>query len=82
MVYRIPKYSSKKKRHWSTPSANVEPEQLVIIKADNMPVMQWSLGRITRIYKGNDGAVSVVDVKTQNGEVKRAKNRLAPLCEN
>ncbi|XP_058987609.1 uncharacterized protein LOC131806839 [Musca domestica] len=67
------------RRKWSTPSPNVEPGQLVIIKEDNMPVMQWPLGRITRTYKGNDGAVRVVDVKTQNGEIKRAITRLAPL---
>uniref|UniRef100_A0A1I8MWJ8 DUF5641 domain-containing protein n=1 Tax=Musca domestica TaxID=7370 RepID=A0A1I8MWJ8_MUSDO len=71
--------SLQERRKWSTQSPNVEPGQLVIIKEDYMPVMQWPLGRITRTYKGDDGAVRVVDVKTQNGEIKRDITRLAPL---
>uniref|UniRef100_A0A1I8N0I0 Integrase catalytic domain-containing protein n=1 Tax=Musca domestica TaxID=7370 RepID=A0A1I8N0I0_MUSDO len=55
------------RKKWRTPCPNVETGQLVIIKEDKMPVKQWPLGRITRTYKGNDGAVRVVDVKTQSG---------------
>ena len=52
------------KRKWKTSSENVQEGQLVIIKEDNVPVMQWPLGRILKTYQGNDGKVRVVDLKT------------------
>lgn len=64
---------------WKTPSANISPGQLVIIKEDNTPVMQWPLGRIIKTYKGSDEIIRVVDVKTSSGTVKRAIHHLALL---
>ena len=52
---------------------------MVIIKEDNVPVMQWPLGRILKTYQGNDGKVRVVDLKTASGISRRAITRLAPL---
>ncbi|GFX75460.1 hypothetical protein TNCV_521831 [Trichonephila clavipes] len=37
---------------------------MVIIKEDNLPSCQWSLGRINNIYPGKDSKVRVVEVKT------------------
>ena len=52
---------------------------MVIIKEDNVQALQSPLGRITKIYKGDDGAVRVVDVRTSSGIWKRPIHRLAPL---
>ncbi|GFW51587.1 hypothetical protein TNCV_4212651 [Trichonephila clavipes] len=48
---------------------------MVIIKEDNLPSCQWSLGRINNIYPGKDSKVRVVEVKTTRG--RRGKNRQA-----
>ncbi|GFV72620.1 integrase catalytic domain-containing protein [Trichonephila clavipes] len=40
---------------------------MVIIKEDNLPSCQWSLGRINNIYPGKDSKVRVVEVKTTRG---------------
>ena len=67
-------------RHkWKGPTTDVQLDTLVILKEDNLPVMQWPLGRIVKVYKGDDGIVRVCDVKTQKGVFKRALHILAPL---
>ncbi|XP_075162878.1 uncharacterized protein LOC142235511 [Haematobia irritans] len=72
--------SQLQQRHkWRATSATIKPDQLVIIKEDNVPVMQWPLGRIIKPYKGQDGNVRVVDIKTSSGVIKRPIHRLAPL---
>ncbi|XP_055619018.1 uncharacterized protein LOC129764190 [Toxorhynchites rutilus septentrionalis] len=53
--------------------------QLVLVKKDNMPVQKWLLGRITETFAGKDGVVRVVNIKTQNGIMKRAVSKLCFL---
>jgi len=64
---------------WKGPIKEIIPNTMVIIKEDNTPVLQWPLGRIIKVYKGDDGAVRVCDVQTQKGVFKRPIHRLAPL---
>ena len=52
---------------------------LVVIKDDNAPPLQWTLGRITAIHPGTDGVIRVATVKTVKGEYKRCIKRLCPL---
>ena len=52
---------------------------MVIIKEDNTPCLQWSIGRIVKVYYGADNLIRVVDVKTAAGIVNRPIHRLAPL---
>lgn len=52
---------------------------MVIIKEDNLPVMNWPIGIIVKVYKGKDGLVRDVDVKTPKGIFNRPLRRLAPL---
>ncbi|CAK9822943.1 hypothetical protein ANTRET_LOCUS1374 [Anthophora retusa] len=53
--------------------------QLVTIKEDNLPPMQWSMGRIVAVHPGEDNIVRVATVKTQTGIYKRCVKKLAPL---
>ncbi|CAK9816895.1 hypothetical protein ANTPLA_LOCUS9158 [Anthophora plagiata] len=53
--------------------------QLVMIKEDNLPPMQWSMGRIVAVHPGADNIVRVATVKTQTGVYKRCVKKLAPL---
>ncbi|XP_037942525.1 uncharacterized protein LOC119675398 [Teleopsis dalmanni] len=80
---------------WKTQSANIQLGDMVIIKEDNVPVMQWPLGRIVHVYKGTDGRIRVADVKTSTGilnpllltptqlqkEVNQIKLHLSPSLE-
>lgn len=67
-------------RHkWDSQSPNAKPGMLVIIKEDNLPPLEWPLGRIIKCYLGPDNRVRVVDIKTATGVCKRAIHRLSPL---
>lgn len=67
-------------RHkWKTASPNVKPGDMVIIKEDNTAPMKWPLGRILKVYPGNDGSIRVADVKITSGICKRPIHRLALL---
>jgi len=52
---------------------------MVVIKQDNIPPLQWRLGRVTRLLAGDDGVARVAMVKTARGEVKRATRTLCLL---
>ncbi|XP_037930652.1 uncharacterized protein LOC119665502 [Teleopsis dalmanni] len=64
---------------WREECKNIEENTLVILKEDNVQPLQWPLGRIMKTYKGNDGFIRVVDVKTATGMLKRPIHKLAPL---
>ncbi|XP_051166617.1 uncharacterized protein LOC127284933 [Leptopilina boulardi] len=65
---------------WSSgSSSNIHVGQLVIIKEDNAPPLQWTTGRITATFPGQDGLIRVVMVKTKTGEYKRCIQNLCLL---
>lgn len=62
--------------------ANIKPGTMVILREDNLPPMQWHMGRVTELHPGKDGLVRVVSVKTRNGIVKRALSKICILPNN
>ena len=52
---------------------------LVVLKNDNLPSLQWQLGRITQLHPGRDGFVRVVSVRYKGGEIKRAISKVYAL---
>lgn len=52
---------------------------LVLLKEDNLPPLQWRLGRIIEVFPGADGVVRVVLVKTKSSCFKRAVNKVCVL---
>ncbi|GFX95738.1 uncharacterized protein TNCV_4886641 [Trichonephila clavipes] len=56
---------------WNKPRRNLKVNDMVLVKEDNFPPLQWSLGRVVQVFPGDDGAVQVVDVKTQRGQFRR-----------
>ncbi|GFT13530.1 uncharacterized protein TNCV_3830141 [Trichonephila clavipes] len=56
---------------WNKPRRNMKVNDMVLVKEDNLPPLQWSLGRVVQVFPGDDGAVGVVDVKTQRGQFRR-----------
>ncbi len=59
------------------PCESIQIGSMVIIKEDNLPVLQWRLGRVTELHNGTDGQVRTVTVKTATGEFKRP---IVKLC--
>jgi hypothetical protein len=49
---------------------------LVVLIEDNLPPLQWRLGRVVHVHPGSDGVVRVVSVKTVSGTYKRAVKKL------
>ncbi|XP_068240256.1 uncharacterized protein [Palaemon carinicauda] len=52
---------------------------LVLIKEDNLPRLKWPLGVIVNVYKGKDGLVRSVRLKTKKGEMTGPIQRLYNL---
>lgn len=64
---------------WMKQTKNVTIGDLVLIKEDNLPPGSWLLGRVAQTHPGTDNLVRVVTIKTKNGLVKRAVNKLSIL---
>ena len=67
-------------RHkWTTGQHPIREGIIVLLKEENLPPMQWALGRVIEVFPGEDGIIRTVTVKTKNGEFKRSVKRLSPL---
>ncbi|XP_055622237.1 uncharacterized protein LOC129765827 [Toxorhynchites rutilus septentrionalis] len=64
---------------WKQSSPDVRTGQLVLLKKDYCPPLQWPLGRIVEAIAGKDERIRVVVVKTASGEYKRAITEIAVL---
>jgi hypothetical protein len=62
---------------WCKSKPNLEVNDLVVIKDENLSPLQWVMGRITEVFPGRDGCVRVADVKTKSGIFRRP---IAKLC--
>ncbi|XP_012276869.1 uncharacterized protein LOC105697791 [Orussus abietinus] len=67
-------------RHkWTRGEHNIKEGSIVLIKEDNLPPMQWALGRVINVKPGKDGIVRAVTVKTVTNALDRCVKKLAPL---
>ncbi|KAH9645553.1 hypothetical protein HF086_005202 [Spodoptera exigua] len=64
---------------WLKPTPNIKPDDVVLIKENNLPPGKWALGRIIEVHPGSDGYVRVATIKTQGGTLKRPITKLSPL---
>ncbi|XP_044583019.1 uncharacterized protein LOC123264040 [Cotesia glomerata] len=60
-------------------SVNIKVGTLVLIFEENLPPLQWVLGRITAVHPGKDGIVRVVTLRTKTGTYDRCVKKLCPL---
>ncbi|GFX91829.1 integrase catalytic domain-containing protein [Trichonephila clavipes] len=67
---------------WRIVQKNLDIGDLVLIKHENSPPLQWKLGKVTETFPGKDGKVHVVKVKTQTSELVRPIAKLCPLPIN
>lgn len=64
---------------WTIPQRQILPNQLVLVKTNNLPPLQWKMGRVVEVYPGIDNVTRVVKLKTANGMLTRPVVKLAPL---
>lgn len=57
---------------WRTEHEAVHVGAMVLLKEDNLPPLQWKMGRVIQLHLGDDNLCRVVSVKTAKGVVKRA----------
>lgn len=58
---------------------NIQMNDLVIIKEDNIAIFSWPLGRIAELFPGNDEKIRVESVKTQRGIFKTPFTKICLL---
>ncbi|XP_073956688.1 uncharacterized protein [Choristoneura fumiferana] len=64
---------------WRSKQTNLKEGDLVVFKEPNLPPLKWRLGRVQKLYPGNDGVVRVAEFKTYRGVERRAVNKVCPL---
>lgn len=62
---------------WKTNQLQLKEGDMVVIKQDNVPPLQWQLGRIVQIQRGSDNIARVASIKTEYGVIKRS---FAKIC--
>jgi hypothetical protein len=50
---------------------DIKTDSLVLVKDSNLPPLKWKIGRITKLYPGDDDVVRNVQVRTANGFIDR-----------
>ncbi|XP_029162186.1 uncharacterized protein LOC114933775 [Nylanderia fulva] len=53
--------------------------QLVLVKQQNLPPLQWAIGRVLEIHPGSDNVVRTATIKTTKGTYVRPLSKLAIL---
>ncbi|XP_018300724.1 uncharacterized protein [Mycetomoellerius zeteki] len=67
-------------RHkWSKDGPQLNIGTMILIKDKRIPCTQWVLGRITRLYPGDDGVIRTASIMTSSGEMTRPVRGLCPL---
>ena len=71
-----------KRNKWKSKAENLKLGQMVMLKDENAPPLQWKTGRITEVHPGIDGVVRVVTVRTPTGNFRRATTKVCTLPTN
>ena len=64
---------------WRAQKEQININDLVQIKEDNIKHGQWPLGRIVELHPGEDGVVRVVTEQTSKGTYKRPAVKILRL---
>lgn len=64
---------------WIKQRDNIRVGMMVLLKDENAPPLKWHLGRVTKIFKGSDGNIRVVTVRTKDGCFDRGISKVCPL---
>lgn len=72
-------HQCQQRNKWQFHNMSIHVGQMVILKEDNIPPLNWSLGRIVEVHPGKDGVNRVATVRTTRGTYKRPITRLCLL---
>ncbi|XP_076383133.1 uncharacterized protein LOC143260696 [Megalopta genalis] len=64
---------------WTRGQHPITEGTLVLLREDNVPSMQWPLGRVLKTHPGSDGIIRAVIVKTATNVFDRSVKKLVPL---
>lgn len=64
---------------WRQVQKDLNLNDIVVIKDENLPPGKWALGRVVELHPGGDGHVRVVTLRTKNGLIKRPVVKLSLL---
>ena len=62
---------------WHKPSPNLSVGDVVVLHENGLTPTTWTLGRIDKVFPGNDGLVRVANVKNKSGVYKRPLSLLS-----
>ena len=71
--------SLKRSSKWHQPSANLQVNDVVVLREDNTIPAKWPLAGIVAVHKGDDDLVRVVTVKTSAGTYRRPVHKVVLL---
>ena len=52
------------RKKWTNDNETFNVGDLVLIADNNVWVLEWALGRLTKLFKGNDNRTRVVEIRT------------------
>ncbi|XP_017848265.2 uncharacterized protein LOC108603731 isoform X3 [Drosophila busckii] len=64
---------------WRSSKPSLLPNSIVVLKDENLPPLQWRMGRVESTIPGKDGVSRVAVIRTATGVTKRAVSKLAVL---
>lgn len=64
---------------WGVQTKNVQVNDIIILKEDNLPPAKWVLAKIIKLHPGDDGNVRIVTLKTKTGISKRPITKIIPI---
>ncbi|XP_012240155.1 uncharacterized protein LOC105680662 [Bombus impatiens] len=68
-----------RRNKWDKGKYNIREGTVAILREDNMPSMQWPLGRVIKVHPGGDGVIRTATVQTATSILDRGVKRLVPL---
>jgi len=68
-----------KRSKWQFPTRNLQADDMVVVKEDNLPPNEWRLGRIVSAFPGADERIRVVEIRTSRGTIKRPVHKVILL---
>lgn len=75
----LPTLMKRAKRRSKT--RQLQTGDVVLLVDYSSPRGKWEIGRISKVFPGQDGVVQNVQVKSTKGEYKRSVQRCCPLIE-
>ena len=72
---------NERKKWWNTQGPSIKEGDLILMVDHSLPRGSWLMGRVVKLFPGNDGVVRVVQIKTKQGLFKRPVVKLVSLEE-